>query len=152
MSDKIRCLLVRCGAKPEEIYINRNFSLKELQQIVEGYIECLTFKEADNNIVGVTAVINEEGKFLCEPNRELRYSDYRDMDYNDNSAFDILCGNIILIGHNDEGDWEDLPTEEIDFYKKRYAEPLTTQEVEHYKKAINTQSMIKVFKDNGFEL
>lgn len=40
----------------------KSFKLKELQKIVEGYIELVHLSDK------VIMVINEEGKYTCEPN------------------------------------------------------------------------------------
>ena len=74
-------------------------SLEEMQKIVEGHIETVPTvmstgwsKEKD---VGLTLIINEEGKLLGMPVNRLA----TDMAYLFN---DVIVGNAILIGTTDE--------------------------------------------------
>lgn len=76
-----------------------SLDLKTLQEIVEGHIETVPTvmssgwsKEKD---VGLTLIINEEGKLLGMPVNRLA----TDMAYLFN---DVIVGNAILIGTTDE--------------------------------------------------
>lgn len=85
-------VLLRC-------YHGDSLDLKALQEIVEGHIETVPTvmssgwsKEKD---VGLTLIINEEGKLLGMPVNRLA----TDMAYLFNDA---IVGNAILIGTTDE--------------------------------------------------
>lgn len=73
-------------------YPGDSLDLKTLQEIVEGHIEtvptALAGEWSHEQGVGLTLVINEEGKLLGMPVNRL--------------ATDIIVGNAILIGTTDE--------------------------------------------------
>ena len=85
MSEKIRIVVAEPGKNPEVSFIAN--SLKDMQRIVDGYIELFLVTES-----GIDLFCNEEGKIInLVPNRyfpELR---------------DVICGTIIAIGHDEEG-------------------------------------------------
>ena len=85
MSEKIRIVVAEPGKNPAVSFIAD--SLKDMQRIVDGYIELFLVTES-----GIDLFCNEEGKLVSlEPNRyfpELR---------------DVICGTIIAIGHDEEG-------------------------------------------------
>lgn len=80
-------------------YPGDSLDLKTLQEIVEGHIETVPTmmssawsKEKD---VGLTLIINEEGKLLGLPMNQLA----TDMAYLFN---DVIVGNAVLMGTTDE--------------------------------------------------
>lgn len=101
MSEKIKVVLVEPNKKATIAEIEN--TLKSLQNIVDGYIECI-YPFEDN--VGLIA--NEEGKFNgCEPNRVLRDKD--------GNAIDIIFGTFIVTGLT-EDDFGSLTDEQAEYY------------------------------------
>lgn len=80
-------------------YHGDSLDLKTLQEIVEGHIEtvptALASEWSHEQGVGLTLIINEEGKLLGMPVNRLA----TDMAYLFN---DVIVGNAILIGTTDE--------------------------------------------------
>lgn len=80
-------------------YPGDSLDLKALQEIVEGHIEtvptALAGEWSHEQGVGLTLIINEEGKLLGMPVNRLA----TDMAYIFN---DVIVGNAILIGTTDE--------------------------------------------------
>ena len=80
-------------------YPGDSLDLKTLQEIVEGHIEtvptALAGEWSHEQGVGLTLIINEEGKLLGMPVNRLA----TDMAYLFN---DVIVGNAILIGTTDE--------------------------------------------------
>ena len=80
-------------------YPGDSLDLKALQEIVEGHIEtvptALAGEWSHEQGVGLTLIINEEGKLLGMPVNRLA----TDMAYPFN---DVIVGNAILIGTTDE--------------------------------------------------
>ena len=70
------------AAAPEN---GKFFTLKELQTIVGGYIECLSLKN------GMTMVVNEEGKLEGLPYNDLA----TDIAYN-SGYMDIIVGIVLV--------------------------------------------------------
>lgn len=101
----IKGLLVKPYKAPEIIEFSEEYG--ELQKLVEGYIEMpYLFDDVD-------IVINEEGKLIgLEPNVYI---------YDDNDLVDVIVGNIVVVGHNDEGETISLTDEQIDKYTKVFA-------------------------------
>ncbi len=95
MLDKIRIVIAEPGKLPVVAFISD--SLKDMQQIVGGYIELFETTES-----GIDLFCNEEGKLISlECNRffpELQ---------------DIICGPIIAIGHDEEGAAVSLSDEQV---------------------------------------
>ena len=95
MSEKIRIVVAEPGKLPAVSFISD--SLKDMQQIVGGYIELFETTESE-----IDLFCNEEGKLSSlECNRvfpELQ---------------DIICGPIIAIGHDDEGASVSLTEEQV---------------------------------------
>ena len=95
MSEKIRIVVAEPGKLPAVTFISD--SLKDMQQIVGGYIELFEITES-----GIDLFCNEEGKLISlECNRffpELQ---------------DIVCGPILAIGHDEEGAAISLTDEQV---------------------------------------
>ena len=84
--------------------------LEEFQQLVGGYIECISpFNDMD-----VDLVCNEEGKLIgLRPNRRLS-------DKGNKEVYDIICGNFFLVSFDDEGNFKSLSDEQIEKIKSEY--------------------------------
>lgn len=86
-------------------------TLKDFQSIVDGYIEipfiCNDF--IDNNI---DVIINEEGKLIDGMNPEIVLVD----DVTGDSV-DIVFGNCIFVGNDNEGNNISITDEQIKFVK-----------------------------------
>ena len=84
MSEIIRIVVAEPGKLPAVSFISD--SLKDMQQIVGGYIELFETTESE-----IDLFCNEEGKLInLECNRFFP------------EIQDIICGPIIAIGHDDE--------------------------------------------------
>ena len=95
MSEKIRIVIAEPGKAPAVSFITE--SLKDMQQIVDGYIELFEVTES-----GIDLFCNEEGKLLSlEPNRYF------------SELADVICGTIIAIGHDGEGAAVSLTEEQV---------------------------------------
>jgi len=101
----IKGLIVKPGKKPEVIEFKKGY--KELQKLVEGPFEMpYLFDDVD-------IVINEEGKFNGSlPNKYLYYN---------NRLVDILFGNIVIVGSDEEGETVSLSEEKL----RKYSELLS---------------------------
>lgn len=96
-------LLIPVGSKPFEVWIDKNNSLAELQDLVNGNVEVL--RVLGN---GVALWVNDEGLFNgSKPNRA------------------IICGNFVAFGVDEEGEIASLPQETIDKLKETFADPST---------------------------
>lgn len=105
----IKGLIVRPGKKPEVIEFEKGY--RNLQKLVEGNFEMpYLFDDVD-------IVINEEGKFNGSlPNKYLYYN---------NKLVDILFGNIVIVGSDEEGETISLSEDKI----KKYSEILSSDMV-----------------------
>ena len=91
-------LLIPVGSKPFEVWIDKNNSLAELQDLVNGNVEVL--RVLGN---GVDLWVNDEGLFNgSQPNRA-----------------------IYATKHMEEGEIASLPQETIDKLKETFADPST---------------------------
>ena len=103
MSEKIRIVVAEPGKLPAVSFISD--SLRDMQQIVGGYIELFETTESE-----IDLFCNEEGKLISlECNRffpELQ---------------DIVCGTIIAIGHDEEGAAVSLTEEQVQEAPARFA-------------------------------
>lgn len=98
----IRGILVKPNEKPQIIEFKEGY--KELQRLVEGTFEMpYIFDDVD-------VVINDEGKYNgSEPNKMLYYN---------GKLIDIIFGNILLVGSNNEGETISLTEEQTEKYMK----------------------------------
>ena len=134
MADKIRGLLVPCGAKPR--IVEYEHSLKNLQRFVEGNIELLPIFGPD-----ITCWVNEEGLYSCIPNRAV-YADawMEEQDFvsqfdfrhvvKEGEPYTIVFGNMLFEASptiDDEGDerYHSLSDERIAELSKRFEDPAT---------------------------
>ena len=93
----IRGLLVKPDERPEIIEFKEGY--RELQKLVHGNFEMpFLFNDVD-------VVINEEGKMNgMPPNRYLYY---------DGSLVDIIFGNIVIVGSDENGETVSLTNDKI---------------------------------------
>lgn len=100
--NKIKGLLVKVGEKPKLIEFENDY--KNLSEIVEGRIEAVYLDKE------TLIYCNEEGKIYgLDGNRIL-----------DNG--DVIAGNFIIIGDNQEGENISLTDNQIEKYSKRFEE------------------------------
>lgn len=96
----IRGILVKPNELPQIIEFKEGY--KELQKLVEGCFEMPYFFD------DVDIVINEEGKLNGSlPNKLIYVGD---------ELVDIVYGNILLVGSNDEGETISLTPKQITKY------------------------------------
>ena len=105
----IKGLIVRPGKKPEVIEFEKGY--RNLQKLVEGNFEMpYIFDDVD-------IVINEEGKLNGSlPNKYIYY---------DNRLVDILFGNILIVGSDEEGETVSLSEDKI----RKYTEILASDRI-----------------------
>lgn len=108
MDKKITVLLIEPEARPKEVTIDTG--LKALQEAVGGYIEAVyPFDDP------VALIVNEEGKLDGLPlNRALRHKD--------GEVYDIMAGNILVVGLGDE-DFTSLSPKMMAKYKEVFHQP-----------------------------
>lgn len=114
-------LLIPVGSKPLEVWIDKNNSLAELQDLVNGNVEVL--RVLGN---GVDLWVNDEGLFNgSQPNRaiyatkhmeEVGYLDQLTFGHpvKEGELYSLICGEIAS-----------LPQETIDKLKETFADPST---------------------------
>lgn len=115
----IKGLLVKPNEFPFVVEINKNNTLKELQSLVGGYIECLSL----HNEKGMTDIIlNEEGKINgMLPNRSVSY---HQLFGNENPQIaDIVFGAFVILNVNEDGEFVSLSEEELQKWGNEFANP-----------------------------
>lgn len=125
-------LLIPVGSKPFEVWIDKNNSLAELQDLVNGNVEVL--RVLGN---GVDLWVNDEGLFNgSQPNRaiyatkhmeEVGYLDQLTFDHpvKEGELYSLICGDFVAFGVDEEGEIASLPQETIDKLKETFADPST---------------------------
>lgn len=104
MQRKIKVLIVEPDKLPYEKIISN--TLRDKQQIVDGYIEYVRLLEDDS----VVLICNEEGKINGSK-------------YNRDIGYDIIAGTFIIVRENpDDGEDRSLTNEQIEKYKERFNE------------------------------
>lgn len=117
----IKCLYVPVGKEPEVVFIPKEKSLEQLQELVGGYIQCLPFYSPTNEQIDL--VCNDEGKLMNLPmNRYLRTSHF-DGDKENCQIYDYLAGDGIVMASNEEGEWVSLSDEAICYWSEEWREP-----------------------------
>lgn len=106
LKNPIKVLVRRTGQEPTVEVIEND--LRSKQKIVGGYIEMPYNPDFSE---GLQIVCNEEGKFADDPKPNVHWGDY-----------DIIFGDILFVGIDDEGDDISLMPEQIDEAKKWIAE------------------------------
>ena len=116
----MRALLIPVGEMPYEINID---GYEDLKAAVEGFIENVAWVFDDKP----SLYINEEGKYLCEPNRAI-YAQAEDVEFtwsrkiiHEGDVLDIIYGNFVAIGFDPiSGEDRDITDEEIDKVMERF--------------------------------
>lgn len=105
---EITVLLIEPEARPKVVTMEPG--LKSLQDAVDGYIEAVyPFDDP------VALIVNEEGKNIGLPlNRALRHKD--------GEIYDILAGNILVVGLGEE-DFTSLPPKIMKKYEEMFHQP-----------------------------
>lgn len=118
-------LLIPVGSKPLEVWIDKNNSLVELQDLVNGNVEVL--RVLGN---GVDLWVNDEGLFNgSQPNRaiyatkhmeEVGYLDQLTFGHpvKEGELYSLICGDFVAFGVDEEGEIASLPQETIDKHEK----------------------------------
>lgn len=116
----MKCVIAENG-KPSRIADIKG-DLDSLQDAVGGYIEHLGILEDR----GIDLWVNEEGLYLCEPNRMLMYTEgmveagyLSQFDYSEvgevGEPYTIINGTIVALGSDGEGDCIGLTDEQADW-------------------------------------
>lgn len=125
-------LLIPVGSKPFEVWIDKNNSLAELQDLVNGNVDVL--RVLGN---GVDLWVNDEGLINgSQPNRaiyatkhmeEVGYLDQLTFDHpvKEGELYSLICGDFVAFGVDEEGEIASLPQETIDELKETFADPST---------------------------
>jgi hypothetical protein len=106
MKDPIKVLVRRAGQEPTVETIENTLAAK--QKIVGGMIEMPYNPDFSESL---QIVCNEEGKFVNDPEPNVRWGDY-----------DIVFGDIFFVAIDGEGGTISLTPEQIDEAKKWIAE------------------------------
>jgi hypothetical protein len=93
-------VLVLSNGEIKEREINNE--LKDLQEIVGGYIEIPPLGETFRKN-GINVIINEEGKFIEGLKPEIAI-----VDENSGRILDVVYGNCIFASHDEEGEMIEL--------------------------------------------
>lgn len=101
--NRIRVLVVEPNKEPYPAEVENK--LETFQQLVGGLIEGVYFDE--DNVCGYC---NDEGKLIGLPG-------------NRHYCGDILCGNLVILGSDDEGGNVSLTDEQIEKYTEMFKEP-----------------------------
>ncbi len=114
-------LLIPVGSKPFEVWIDKNNSLAELQDLVNGNVDVLSILGN-----GVDLWVNEEGLINgSKPNRaiyatkhmeEVGYLDQLTFGHpvKEGELYSLICGDFVAFGVDEEGEIASLPQETID--------------------------------------
>lgn len=125
-------LLIPVGSKPFEVWIDKNNSLAELQDLVNGNVDVLSVLGN-----GVDLRVNEEGLINgSKPNRaiyatkhmeEVGYLDQLTFGHpvKEGELYSLICGDFVAFGVDEEGEIASLPQETIDKLKETFADPST---------------------------
>ena len=105
----MRALLVKPEVSPRDVNIDN--SLESLQHAVGGTIQIIyPFKEP------VGLICNDDGKLLGLPENRCLIDD-------DGEVYDVICGDFLIVGLVDNGDFVDLSPELVFSFKKRFLYP-----------------------------
>lgn len=105
-------LLIPVGSKPFEVWIDKNNSLAELQDLVNGNVDVLSILGN-----GVDLWVNEEGLILDQ----LTFGH----PVKEGELYSLICGDFVAFGVDEEGEIASLPQETIDKLKETFADPST---------------------------
>lgn len=98
--------------KPYEMPISIEFenTLKNLQELVDGYIQ-VTYPFTDHNVV---LVCDEKGKLKQKPVNRVILSP-------NGNLYDIIVGAFLILGINEEDDFESLDDIQIEMYTEMFS-------------------------------
>lgn len=117
-------LLISVGSKPIEVWIDKNNSLAELQNFVNGNVDVLSVLGN-----GVDLWVNEEGliNYATKHMEEVGYLDQLTFDHpvKEGELYSLICGDFVAFGVDEEGEIASLPQETIDELKETFADPST---------------------------
>lgn len=107
-------LLIPVGSKPFEVWIDKNNSLAELQDLVNG--EGLFNGSQPNRAIYATKHMEEVG-----------YLDQLTFGHpvKEGELYSLICGDFVAFGVDEEGEIASLPQETIDKLKETFADPST---------------------------
>ena len=98
--NKIRGILISPYEKPREIeFLN---TLREKQKIVDGLIDAIYYNQE------IDVVVNDEYLYSCVPNRVIGNTP--------------ICGNILLLQHNDEGEYVTMRQDNVEKLLNEFSE------------------------------
>lgn len=108
----IRVIIIEAENRKFKIVNNFEHSLDNLQAVVGGYIEAVRVDDS------ITIWVNEEGKLQgLAPNFMLLDSS--------NRAYDLIAGNVIITGTDEEGNSVSLTDSEIEIVKSKFLDKIT---------------------------
>ena len=91
-------------------------ALENYQALVKGYIEAISLNDDTDIICNESAKLND-----MQANRMLKYSDFDYMEADDERIYDLLRGDFLVIGaDNESGVWKSLTHEQIEQYSARF--------------------------------
>jgi hypothetical protein len=101
------------------VELNETSSLSQMQAAVGGFIEVLGLT------AGLSMVFDEEGKLKGRPlnNIAIRLTQHYAVGLRPG---DMIVGDVLLIGNDDEGEERDVPNDVVDLLE-RLGYPLTTK-------------------------
>ena len=101
-------LLIPVGSKPFEVWIDKNNSLAELQDLVNGNVDVLRV-------------------YATKHMEEVGYLDQLTFDHpvKEGELYSLICGDFVAFGVDEEGEIASLPQETIDELKETFADPST---------------------------
>jgi hypothetical protein len=105
--EKIRVMLVKADSDVLTVTDHFEHSLENMQKAVGGYIEAVRVTD------DIVMWLNEEGKLNdLEPNFNLNGVG--------GLAIDVVVGDVVITGTNEEGDTTSLTAENVEELKKRF--------------------------------
>lgn len=108
----IRVIIIEAENRELKIIEKFEHSLENLQEVVGGYIEAVRVDDS------ITIWVNEEGKLQgLAPNFML-------ID-NSNRAYDLVAGNVVITGTDEEGNSVSLTDKEIEIVKSKFLDRIT---------------------------
>ena len=110
---EIRVLLIKPGENPSVVEVEDR--LKSHQELVDGYIKMVHLTQ------DVALLCNEEGKIReMKPNRHFNLPFFKD----------IVCGNIVIVGINNEtGEFDSLTAEQVAHFTDVFKDKFCVSEV-----------------------
>lgn len=151
-------LLIPVGSMPIEVWIDKNNSLDELQNFVNGNVDVL--RVLGN---GVDLWFNKEYLFNgSQPNRaiyatkhmeEVGYLDQLTFGHpvKEGELYSLICGDFVAFGVDEEGEIASLPQETIDKLKETFATAIAISAIRVQSTAsiqsVTNQSCMNRFKE-----